>query len=244
MTRSDLFPDEYYALKYPPRRGFAIQAKRGERGGEPAYNHAGYVSVLLKPCPVCNRLPVFEEASRYARPANEPAKIFIGVCPTCDLRTAHEGSLRQAVMEWQAGKFSSDMWLVCHRPKFYIEGCKMLAKKMVDDAVDETLIRVRQRQSENPDSPLFDTHGAELDLLEKFFRESPFTYDMDADGIVSDIRRAIYPELSPEWRVKIPLRLSRLWEGKKVVIECMRQTNSKKKLSKEDTHAPTQSKST
>ena len=104
------------SAKYPPRGSWEVHRKAHVDGYD--YDHAGYYSEKLRPCPVCGRYPVFEEDARHMTAEDEKARFFVGVCPTCSLRTKGHGvTLKEAVYQWQRREFTPDSWLVCHRPR-------------------------------------------------------------------------------------------------------------------------------
>ena len=202
-------------VKYPPRGGWVVHRKAHVDGYD--YDHAGYYSEQLRKCPVCGRHPVFEEDARYATGETEKARFFIGVCPTCSLRTSGDGlTLKEAVYQWQRREYTEDTWLICHRPKFFESGVRVLCDKIIGTVIDDALMYARRRQDVPKSSDEWKALGRLLDELEQFFRTSCFMYALDPDGIISDIRRALYPNMDPEKRIRIPLQLSRLYEGKAI----------------------------
>lgn len=205
--------------KYPERRGWE-RHQRGVLDGRD-YVHAGYYSELLKPCPVCGRYPVFEE---YGEP-----KVYAGYCPTCELRTRKPGTLKEAVIQWQKRMFSHDSLLVCHRLKpesMDTYGCRMLCDKVVSSAIDDALFYAFQQQDVKERSELWESNRKMLKDLENFFRTSGLMVELDPDGVISDIRRALYPTMKPEDRIKIPLHLADLYKGKEILKKCTQKSNS------------------
>lgn len=212
-----------YDVKYPPRGAWEVH-RTGSRGGYD-YCYGGYYTEKLRRCPVCGRRPVFTESAYDATPPDEKARVFYGYCPTCHLRTRTAGTLKEAVMQWQYQEYSDDSWLVCHRPTFDRYGCSLLCNRVVRSAIDDALLYAQKRQDEPEGTEHWVFYGKELRRLETFFRKSVFMWELDPDGVISDIRRALYPDLTPKDRIKIPLKLTELYKGKKVVEECT-QRNS------------------
>lgn len=213
--------------KYPPRGSWGWHRTSYNRYGSVGDVHDGYVSDKLKKCPVCGRLPVFQEDIYQATPADQPAKIFYGFCPTCELRTRKPGTLKEAVIQWQARKFSPDSLLICRRPRLCAEGCRRLSNKLIAMAIDDAVFYAQERQETVEGSNAWKNLGTQLQKLEEFFRTSVFMFGRDADSVISDIRMLLYPELEPKDRIRIPLHLDELYKGKEIVIECMNRKNGK-----------------
>lgn len=210
-------------VKYPPRRGWKFSCVSPSR----ELLHRGYWSSELKPCPCCGLYPVFEESTRAETDVEQRATVFVGICPKCEIRTRKDGTLKEAVIMWQRRAFSRDSYLMNRRPKYdSLEGVRELSQKIVDAAVEDAMMYARERQEAQEGSERFIFLGDRLEELERFFKHSVFMWEMDPDGIISDIRRILYPELEPKDRIKIPLHLSRLYEGKKVIEKCTQKTNS------------------
>lgn len=215
--------------KYPPRGAWEVH--RCGHSTDFDYNHGGYYSEKLKPCPACGRYPVFQEAAYDSGPRDIPVRVFIGFCPTCELRTKNPGTLKEAVMQWQDRRFSHDSFLVCHRPRaetLDTYGCRLLCNEVVDSAIESALFYAFQRQDVQEGSEIWTSYGKALTELEDFFRTSVFMFELDPDGVISDIRRALYPTLEPKDRIKIPLHLAQLYKGKEIVKRCTQKTNSSK----------------
>lgn len=210
--------------KYPPRGAWEVH--RCGHGANYDYNHGGYYSEKLRRCPVCGRFPVFQESAYDSKPGDIPAKVFFGYCPTCELRTKKPGTLKEAVMQWQERKFSDDTFLVCHRPRLDTYGCRLLCNKVVDSAIEDALFYAFQRQDAEYGSEIWTSYGQSLKKLEEFFRTSVFMFELDPDGVISDIRRALYPTLEPKDRIKIPLHLAQLYKGKEILKKCTQKRNS------------------
>ena len=220
-------------IKYPPRKGWDVVQASPSLG----FLHRGYYTKQLRPCPCCHRRPVFEEATRFAADPGQPAKIFVGICPVCELRTKSDGSLRTVVMQWQRGEYSKASWGYNHRlwsPD--INGVRRLCKYVVGAAIDDAMIGVRRRNDVSEDSSEFDRLGDNLEALERFFNHSVFMWELNPDGVFSEIRRALYPELEPHEREQIPLHLSQLYKGKAVVIRKCQKKNFSGQLSDEVMH--------
>lgn len=232
MKKSLLFlpSDIGYSIKYPPRGSWIVHGTRNTDGEKAmSYVHGGYYSEKLRRCPVCKRYPVFQESAYDATPQTEKAKVFFGFCPTCELRTRKPGTLKEAVMQWQYREFSPDSLLVCRRPRLDTYGCRLLCKEIVDEAIEDALFYERELLDTSPYSDLFYSYLDTLEDLEKFFRESVFMFELDADGVISEIRRALFPTLEPKDRIRIPLHLTELYKGKEIVRECTNRKNSKKR---------------
>lgn len=210
--------DDQFTEKYPPRGSWRIMHSGTENGRD--YYFTGYYSEKLRRCPVCGRFPVFTESVYDASPEDTKAKVFLGYCPTCCLRTKDPGTLKEAVYQWQDRKYSKDSLLVCHRPRLDSYGCRMLSQKVIKTVIDDSLFFAQKRQECQIGSESWESYGTELKKLEKFFRESVFMFEMDADGVISDIRRILYPTLEPKDRIRIPLHLHELYNGKEVEKEC------------------------
>jgi len=211
---------------YPPRRGWKVCGVSNSRG----LLHRGYSSPQLKTCPCCGGYPVFEESvDAVVKDVQEPVRVFVGICPKCEIRTRKSGTLKETVIMWQRREYSKDSILMNKRPKYdWIHGVRELSQKIVDAAVADAIMYAQQRQEDEEGSEHFLYTGDQLEDLERFFHNSVFMWEMHPDGIISDIRRILYPDLPPEWRTKIPPHLTRLYEGKKVVAEWKRtqKTNS------------------
>lgn len=217
---------EFFTDKYPPRGSWVVRHRGNLDGME--YVYEGYYSEKVRRCPVCGRYPVFTESAYHATPEGEKARIFLGYCPTCCLRTREPGTLKEAVYQWQRGEYSKDSLSVCRRPRFSEYGCRLLSQKIVEDAIEDAIFFAQKRQDITVPGRVPAGYGADLRQLEKFFRESVFMYELDPDGVISDIRRILYPTMKPKDRIKIPLHLDELYKGKEIMNECTRQRNSKK----------------
>ena len=279
---------EHLEKKYPPRRGWKITTTHP---GSELY-HSGYTSDLLKQCPCCRSYPVFEEASSSDQGPEERAKVFIGICPKCELRTRKEGTLKESVIQWQRRDFSRNSIAMNRRPKLGSEeGIRDLCSKVISAAIDETIDIMKMEAAcyenynvaldrlENtirilccmwkPDfvedvADLFIkvaselsreictiadnvetefnihlNHRKTLNKLENFFRTSCFMWELDCDGLISDIRKYLYPDLPPAERIKIPLHLRDLYIGEDVRKEWNRKCTQKMNSSKQQSDADT-----
>lgn len=212
--------------KYPPRGAWETASTHHNKD----YNHCGYTSPKLRPCPVCGRAAVFEEDAYRRTPPRERAKFFYGYCPTCELHTGESGTLKEAVMQWQTRKFSPGSGLHCHRPKLDEWGCSLLCEAVCRDAYEDARFCVEQMQK--ADQKHEEDEGArdELDRIEKFFRTSPLAFALDPEAVISKLRKELYPDMTPEERMKIPLKLSKLYNGREIVRKwkCTVRKNSQK----------------
>lgn len=231
-----MLPDVYEHqknLKYPPRgelKRILHQRLKDD------YLHIGYFTEKARPCPCCKTLPVFEEDIYRAAPEGHPAKYFIGFCQKCGLRTRSSAKLRDAINQWQRKEYSEGSWLMAHRPKCSdLYGVRLLCKQVVGKAIDDALLYVQARNSASPGGEEFHSYKNLLNELEHFFRESPFMWELSANGLISDIRKVIYPDIPPEYRIKIPLHLAELYKGKAVREECRKKNLLKSPAKKEAT---------
>lgn len=236
-------------VKYPPRRGWDVV------GGSPANDlmHGGYTTNLLKRCPACGRQAVFEEDSYTKSPKGERARVFIGFCPSCELRTRTPGTLREAVTQWQTGQYSPDSWLYCHRPQFDSYGVAELCNVVCGTAYEDLRMyveimmggdiripRVALTSHKRPASCLaweetYSHSELEVRRIDEFFRKSPLAFALDHDAVMSKLRKELFPDLTPDERMKIPLDPTEMWRGKEITKQCIAERNLKKQPSEEDT---------
>ena len=236
-------------VKYPPRRGWDVV------GGRPSddFMHGGYTTNLLKPCPVCGRQAVFEEDSYNKAPKGERARVFIGFCPTCELRTRTPGTLREAVTQWQRGEYSPDSWLHCHRPQFDSWGVSELCNVVCGTAYEDLRMYVeimmggdiriprvartshKQRVTEPTEEETYSHSELEVRRIDQFFRTSPLAFALDRDAVMSKLRKELFPDLTPKERLKISLDPTEMWRGKEIAKKCIAERNLKKQPSAEDT---------
>lgn len=215
----------FYDKKYPPRGAWSVAKTRPSDN----YMHGGYTSEKLRRCPVCGRQAVFEEDVRRKTDPCERAKYFFGFCPTCELHTKESGTLKEAVMQWQERKYSYDSWLHCHRPKLDTWGCALLCESLAKSAYNDARFYVdyMMQNSAKQDEALNSARNA-LNEIETFFVKSPFAFALDPDAVVSKMRQEFFPELTPDERLKIPLKLSQLYKGKEIAKACIAKRNSQK----------------
>lgn len=222
--------------KYPPRRGWKITTTHP---GSKLY-HSGYTSDLLKQCPCCRSYPAFEEASSSDQGPEERAKVFIGICPKCELRTRKEGTLKESVIQWQRRDFSRNSIAMNRRPKLRSEeGIRDLCSKMVSKAIDDTICLIKMQKKNYAGVADYVNVEKDLNKLENFFRTSCFMWELDCDGLISDIRKYLYPDLPPAERIKIPLHLRNLYIGEGVRKEWNRKCTQKMNSSKQQSDADT-----
>jgi len=240
---------DFDSVKYPPRRGWDVA------GGRPSddYMHGGYTTNLLKPCPVCGRQAVFEEDSYNKAPKGERARVFIGFCPTCELRTRAPGTLREAVTQWQRGEYSPDSWLHCHRPQFdswgvselcnvvcgtAYEDLRMYVEIMMGGDIRIPRVALSSHRRPKEDQTMEETYShSELEVrrIDEFFRKSPLAFALDHDAVMSKLRKELFPNLTPKERLKIPLDPTEMWRGKEIAKKCIAERNLKKQQSAVDT---------
>ena len=225
---------DYSSEKYPPRRGWTVVGTNPKNG----YVHGGYTTDQLRRCPVCGRQAVFEEDCRSAAPTEERTRVFIGICPTCELRTKDSGTLREAVTQWQMRKFSSDSLLHCHRPKpakFDTWACALMCESAAKHAYEDLQLFVELMMNTPEDLEDFTMLRSEVARIEDFFRRSPLAFALDPDAVASKLRRDLWPELTPKERLKIPLKLTEMYKGKEIAEKCIAERNLKRQQSVEDT---------
>lgn len=213
-----------YASKYPPRGAWRVMQTTPSND----IMHGGYTSEKLRKCPVCHRFPVFEEDAARRSPHGEKAKWFIGFCPSCELRTRDSGTLKEVVMQWQERKYSPDSWLHCHRPKLDRWGCALLCEAMSRDAYEEAMFYIDLMQKTTEDAEKFTSAKLALDDIESFFRTSPFASELDPDAVISKMRKELFPNATPEERIQIPLRMSKLYNGKEIIKKWREKQQSTK----------------
>ena len=188
--------------------------------------HVGYVSPRMMPCR-CGETPVLEQ---YVGDVNEngtrnvPAQVFVAICSNCELKAIGQGSIETCIRRWNAWKYSSDMLMV--RRKLMdpsTRGCEILSNRVLADAAEEAITYVKRKHelvrklNGRLDDDAREIHYNELQRvravlrkLMEFFRDNPLVFTHDEDAILSGIRRSVYPDLTPEERIKIPLDLLRM----------------------------------
>lgn len=216
-----------YASKYPPRGAWRVMQTTPSND----IMHGGYTSEKLRKCPVCHRFPVFEEDAERRSSHGEKAKWFIGYCPSCELRTRDSGTLKEVVMQWQDRKYSPDSWLHCHRPKLDRWGCALLCEAVAREAYDDAMFYIDLMQHTATDAEKFTSAKVMLNDIENFFRTSPLTFALDLDAVISKMRKELYPDMTPEQRMQIPLSMSKLYNGKEIVKKWLEKQQSIKKMS-------------
>ena len=225
---------DYSPGKYPPRRGWIVVGTNPGNG----YVHGGYTTDQLRRCPVCGRQAVFEEDCRNATPTGERARVFIGICPTCELRTREPGTLREAVTQWQMRQFSPDSLLHCYRPKpdkFDTWACALMCESAAKHAYEDLQLFVELMMNTPEDHEDFSKYKTEVGRIEDFFRRSPLAFALDPEAVASKLRRDLWPELTPKERLKIPLKMTQMYKGKEIAEKCIAERNSKRQQSVEDT---------
>ena len=200
---------------YPPIDGWGWSLSRN--------NHSGYISNLAIKCE-CGASPVFEQycLDLTGTAKSVPAKLFVGICPNCGLRAIGQWPLEKALAVWNSGERTADSRTLaqkCKNPDN--NACKNLSDAAVTEAVEEAVRMVRRKnelQTLLRDDLLSDQKRevyyielksirSNLRSLQVFFTESPLLYDKDSDAVLSGIRKILYPGLSYEDRIKIPLKL-------------------------------------
>ncbi len=208
---------------YPPREGYTF-IHRDKMG---SVLHTGYESEKTRRC-VCHTRPVFEQyIDDYDENGirNVPAKEFVAICPKCEIKMRGHGDLEFCRKQWNAGKFSRDSVMVRYRPKDPDPaGIEALSRKAVAGAVEDAVDAVKHRHllmkqlnrkgASDGEREIAYTHlktiMANLRKLQKFFETSPLMMDFDDEAILSSVRMQVYPELTPDERVKIPLNLLKM----------------------------------
>lgn len=211
---------------YPERTGFARNLYRGNCKTAYGLFHIGYASERMHRCE-CGSQPVLEQTvddvTKEGR--NVPAKKFVAICPTCESRTEYDGDPERCVEEWNAGRLTADSRALKHSIKrIEREGYMCLCEKVMQSAYADAVSLIRQKhmlkaRADNPNVNGYvreqcrkeiDAINTELSAIQRFFHESPMMADLDPEGVISDIRKEIYPELKPEVRTQKPLELTKL----------------------------------
>ena len=96
------------------------------------------------------------------------------------------------------------------------DAVRALCSKVIGAAIDDAiaLVEIYQRNYRG----MSDIGGTTKSLiaLDRFFKTSCFMWELDYEGLISDIRKYLYPDLPPEERIKIPLKLTELYKGVEV----------------------------
>ena len=206
---------------YPPVVGFDLYYRYNRKSK--ITRLYGYTNQKAKRCQ-CGGTPVFEQAEYDHDPHDpyKPAKVFIGVCKDCNLRTKSEGPLWLVLKEWNDGVYDRDMLMV-QKPltNSDTEACIRLSSVLVSAAMtDAVRLILEKRELKDkltaPDAtdytreqlyPRYAECRGQLKALDNFFRTSPLLMEMDGETCISKVREAVYPDLTPDERVKIPLKL-------------------------------------
>lgn len=210
---------------YPEKEGFGRRLYRGTKGDKVSC-HVGYTTDRMVQCE-CGEMPVLEQAvddvNKDGR--NVPAQKFVAICPRCETRTEYDGEIEKCIAAWNAGKYTKDSMMLKHRMKGGdLEGFAKLAGKVVALAYDDAvaLVREKHRLRKKADNPLvgsgtrsscktqIEEINRELGRLQKFFEESPMMMGLDPEGVLSDIRKEVYPKIRPEMRMRKPLILTKM----------------------------------
>lgn len=194
-------------IRYPKREGWGLVGWRGSN-----LHHLGYITEKARRC-VCGCPPVFEMTTGTVE-TEGAASDFVAICPRCERRAEGHGSLEYCLRMWNEGKMSDDSMMV-NMPILSMSetGAMKLSRKLIALNKEEAIELIRCKHSEfgtRRDWKYKVRYAAQLRTIERFFRESPLMMDMDGEAIISDIRKIIYPDLTPEERVKIPLILTEL----------------------------------
>ena len=212
-----------FDLLYPPREDMLRTNHRGS-----SCFHVGYYDPHgMRPC-LCGTRPVIEQ---YVGDVDEngkrniPAKQFVAICPRCEVRAWGHGSVEAVRKQWNRRHFVADTVTVRRRPEtFSTDQCRVLSDKVVllamKDAVE--LIQKKHELMEELDDPHIGGFTrsakyeelkhvrAEIIKLKRFFRDSPMMFERDEDAALSAIRKALYPDMKQEERIKIPLDLVKM----------------------------------
>ena len=204
-----------YELTYPEIEGFERTSVHVKANGT---THSGYVTEKAKKCPYCGGMPIFEQfvldyevredptARRGRKPVRRmPAETF--------------------VEQWNNRKFSPDSEMLLKPLKDPDrEGMMELIHRVMEDEVNDAVQAVRHRHYllkrlknkslsfKRREELYIDLRmeNAELRSIEKWIREKPIFAMYDAEAMLSEIRKRVYPKLTPEERTEKPLQLDRL----------------------------------
>lgn len=209
---------------YPPLDGYGTKTNR--RDGE---THIGYTHSSMRKC-VCGAFPVLEqyamdlaEGSEHRR--NVPARVFVAICPKCERIIRQEGSLEECIAMWNGQELTEASEMdFGHGPRNYSDdACRKISDKVVLGMKQEAISMILlahdlQRRARNALASQFqrETFRIELNRIHARLRlmndefYGPVLLDKDPEAVLSDIRKAVNPDLTPDERVQIPLRLDRM----------------------------------
>jgi hypothetical protein len=210
-----------YASVYPEIHGLKRVLHRGNK-----LLHVGYTSDRMIPCR-CGHFPVLEQYVGDMDEAgirNIPAKSFVAICPKCEMKAVGHGSLERGIRAWNARRYTPDTVMVGRRlTDADMRGCEALSNRVLSDAVIEASGYVKRKHDVMEklrgklDDDAREIHYGELQRiraalmkLAAFFHESPLVFNHDEEAILSGIRRSVYPDMTIEERLKIPLDLLRM----------------------------------
>ena len=216
FTRKDI--QQIIEKTYPEREGFTRHLTRGTGKDGFAYCHIGYMTDRLKRCE-CGAEPVLEQTVDDVTEdgRNIPAQRFVAICPKCETRIEYDGDIEQCIEEWNAGKYTADSKLLKHSIKNRdLEAFARLGGKVVQMSYESAvaLIKEKHRLRKRLDNPMIggmereacrnqiESINGELNVIQRFFEESPLMLNRDPESIISDIRKEVYPMLRPEMRMR------------------------------------------
>lgn len=180
--------------------------------------HRGYTSLYAKPCKCCGSYVVFERD-------REDVDKFIAICSKCELRAEGNGTLEEMMERWNSEQYSEDSYMVHKRLRNPdVLATKRLANQVIGTAVEEIIILIKRKHEfmKQLKSPMISDVQEEvintnikkinekLSESERFLKSTPLMFDLEADALISGIRSRIYPNLTTEERLKIPLHLTKL----------------------------------
>ena len=196
--------------KYPPREGFVVVTNAGGNGG--------YLYPFARPCK-CGGSPKFQQ---IATEKLDVAETFVGMCTKCGRRTVTEGPLEKVLNCWNRRRFTYDSELVSGElkdpsPEGLMSLCNCVINAAIGEAI-ELLQRYHELKQMMADDSINESRKelfapelsqikGNLQSYQHFFETSPLMYERDPESVLSDIRRAIHPDLKPDERLKIPLNL-------------------------------------
>lgn len=228
-TKSRAAKDEMkLGLIYPSLEGYELVRSNVSDGDA---HRVGYATDRARKC-VCGYYPIFEQYVLDKEEAHSPqntkrkvpAEVFVGICPRCERRTAHEGPLEMVLQEWNRQEFTHDSEMVNHPcEEMNTEGVRQIAELVlageIQDAVQlvkdrRTLTKkVQDEKSEYIREQMYielKNIVSELRTLEKHLKTHPIFFEQDPDAVLSRIRYMLYPDLTTEERLEIPLHLDKL----------------------------------